>query len=198
MVCKKQNKSNVPLSRLRHNCNCLKGCRHPKTNERVIDSSEVPLDIVAQSANILVNAQQIQVLQLVWPDGHETEYDQVFLEENAYAKNRKIIASIPNDNNNIRVDYLELLNKYDNGNGQLNAQGQIAYRELCNEKLVKYGAILVRNRGLDADKIIDDFLPQGKDVIHTHFGRIEDLRKDNSTNQNNDQLGYTDAEVSVE
>lgn len=41
----------------------------------------------------------------------------------------------------------------------------------------------------------NDFLPEGKDVIHTHFGRIEDLRKDNSTNQNNDQLGYTDAEV---
>ena len=31
--------------------------------------------------------------------------------------------------------------------------------------------------------------------ISTHFGRIEDLRTDNTTNANTDQLGYTDAAI---
>lgn len=32
-------------------------------------------------------------------------------------------------------------------------------------------------------------------MIETHFGRIEDLRTDNTTNKNTDQLGYTNAEI---
>ena len=40
-------------------------------------------------------------------------------------------------------------------------------------------------------------MPKGASVITTHFGRIEDLRADNSTNTNNDQLGYTDAAVNL-
>ena len=34
-------------------------------------------------------------------------------------------------------------------------------------------------------------------MIGTHFGRIEDLRTDNSTNTNTDQLGYTDAPIDL-
>ena len=34
-------------------------------------------------------------------------------------------------------------------------------------------------------------------VIPTHFGRLEDLRTDNTTNKNTDQLGYTDAAVNL-
>ena len=34
-------------------------------------------------------------------------------------------------------------------------------------------------------------------MIETHFGRIEDLRTDNTTNANTDQLGYTDAAVDL-
>lgn len=34
-------------------------------------------------------------------------------------------------------------------------------------------------------------------IVETHFGLIEDLRTDNTTNKNNDQLGYTDAPVDV-
>lgn len=146
--------SHIFFQRLRHNCNCLKGCRHPITNERVIDSSQVPLDIVPQSAQIIKNANNVEVLQLVWQDSHETEYDQEFLELNAYAKNRHVIEPIPNNNANIEIDYKQLVNQYDNGNGQLNEQGQIAFRQICNEKLVKYGAILVRNRGLDAEQVM--------------------------------------------
>ena len=42
-----------------------------------------------------------------------------------------------------------------------------------------------------------DLLPEGASVVETHFGRIEDLRTDNSTNKNTDQLGYTDAPVNL-
>lgn len=34
-------------------------------------------------------------------------------------------------------------------------------------------------------------------MVETHFGRIEDLRTDNTTNKNNDQLGYTDAAINL-
>ena len=34
-------------------------------------------------------------------------------------------------------------------------------------------------------------------MVETHFGRIEDLRTDNTTNQNTDQLGYTDAAINL-
>jgi hypothetical protein len=37
----------------------------------------------------------------------------------------------------------------------------------------------------------------GWKVVPTHFGRIEDLRTDNTTNKNTDQLGYTDAAVDL-
>lgn len=42
-----------------------------------------------------------------------------------------------------------------------------------------------------------EFLPCGASVVETHFGRIEDLRTDNTTNQNTDQLGYTDAAINL-
>eukprot|EP01087_Luapelamoeba_hula_P024559 TRINITY_DN9400_c1_g1_i2.p1 TRINITY_DN9400_c1_g1~~TRINITY_DN9400_c1_g1_i2.p1 ORF type:complete len:223 (-),score=41.39 TRINITY_DN9400_c1_g1_i2:53-721(-) len=50
---------------------------------------------------------------------------------------------------------------------------------------------------MDTEAALQDFLPAGKDVYHTHFGRIEDLRTDNTTNVNTDQLGYTDAAVNL-
>ena len=142
----------VTNARLRHNCNCLKGCRHPKTNERVIDSSQVPLDIVAKSASVEASS-----LHLVWPDAHETTYDESFLQENCYAKNRQIVEPIPNKIENVEIDYKELVAKYgtlNESSTELSKAGQIAFREVCNEKLVKYGAIVVRNRGLDAESIM--------------------------------------------
>eukprot|EP01126_Amoeba_proteus_P040532 TRINITY_DN4326_c0_g1_i2.p1 TRINITY_DN4326_c0_g1~~TRINITY_DN4326_c0_g1_i2.p1 ORF type:complete len:223 (+),score=43.00 TRINITY_DN4326_c0_g1_i2:676-1344(+) len=48
---------------------------------------------------------------------------------------------------------------------------------------------------MDTEEIIRDFLAEGEDVWSSHFGRIEDLRTDNTTNQNTDQLGYTNFEV---
>lgn len=63
------------------------------------------------------------------------------------------------------------------------------------ERFEKYGIVVVRDRGTDTEEIIRDFLPEGEDVWHSHFGRIEDLKTDNETNKNTDQLGYTNAGI---
>jgi len=47
------------------------------------------------------------------------------------------------------------------------------------------------------EPLVQAFERQGLGVIETHFGRIEDLRPDNTTNQNTDQLGYTSAGIDV-
>ena len=55
----------------------------------------------------------------------------------------------------------------------------------------------MRDAGLDTEALIDALAAEGLSVRSTHFGRIEDLRTDNTTNQNTDQLGYTDAPVEL-
>jgi gamma-butyrobetaine dioxygenase/trimethyllysine dioxygenase len=49
----------------------------------------------------------------------------------------------------------------------------------------------------ETEAIIDAFAAAGLRTTTTHFGRIEDLRTDNATNENNDQLGYTDAGIEL-
>lgn len=49
----------------------------------------------------------------------------------------------------------------------------------------------------ETEALIDAFSEAGLRVIGTHFGRIEDLRTDNVTNANTDQLGYTDAPIEL-
>ena len=63
------------------------------------------------------------------------------------------------------------------------------------------GAIVRRSEEITAapedetEAIVDAFEARGLRVVPTHFGRIEDLRTDNTTNSNTDQLGYTDAAI---
>ena len=70
------------------------------------------------------------------------------------------------------------------------------------ERLARDGAIVVPGspesaRPEHTERLIDEIGTTGLSVIGTHFGRIEDLRTDNTTNQNTDQLGYTDAGVDL-
>ena len=41
------------------------------------------------------------------------------------------------------------------------------------------------------------YVEQARKRLLSHFGDIEDLRTDNTTNKNNDQLGYTNAAVEL-
>jgi len=73
----------------------------------------------------------------------------------------------------------------------------------CIQRLNESGFVLVRrNReGIEpaeeTEGIIKCFENHGLKVISTHFGYIEDIKTDNTTNKNTDQLGYTNSGVDL-
>ena len=111
------------------------------------------------------------------------------MNENEEIANERLLRSPINDPAEIEIDYYDVIARL----GQ--KEGTKEYKKLLKQIMIESGAVLVRNRGLDTEEIIRDLLPFGSDVVSSHFGRIEDLRTDNTTNANNDQLGYTNAAV---
>lgn len=166
---------------LRHQCDC---CRHPLTRERTLRPSDVPLDITPRSVALSPDFTRLFV---VWPEGageHASEYALDWLRANAYAPDAAEIAGPPSDTTSV----------------ELRAQAFDSREALARAAVARVreaGAVLVRGAGLDTEAWIDAFVAQDLRVIPTHFGRIEDLRTDNTTNQNTDQLGYTDAAVDL-
>jgi gamma-butyrobetaine dioxygenase/trimethyllysine dioxygenase len=166
---------------LRHQCDC---CRHPETRERTLRPSDVPLEITPRSVALSPDGARLFV---VWPEGageHASDYALDWLRANAYAPDAPEIALPPSDTTQLELRA-----------GSFDARESLA-RD-CVERVRASGAVLVRGAGLDTEAWIDAFVAQGLRVIPTHFGRIEDLRTDNTTNQNTDQLGYTDAAVDL-
>jgi gamma-butyrobetaine dioxygenase/trimethyllysine dioxygenase len=165
---------------LRHNCDC---CRHPVTRERIICSSDVPLDIRPLHADFDAAAMSVRIL---WPqDGgaHASEYSLRWLRTHAYATGRVDVLPPPNDVSALSVT--------------CRSAGAASLAERCLERIRACGAVLVRDAGTDTEVLIDTIAAGGMRVVETHFGRIEDLRTDNTTNKNTDQLGYTDAPVDL-
>lgn len=156
---------------LRHNSDVD---RHPATRERILCSSEIPDGIRPLSVS---HASDAVVLR--WP-GHDEEsrYDAAFLLAHGYAHDRAT-PTIPSDVTSLLV-----------GTGP-----ELAARVL--KTLRAHGAAVVRGAGTDTESLIDDFAAQGLVPVETHFGRIEDLRTDNTTNKNTDQLGYTNAAIQL-
>ena len=156
---------------LRHNCD---GDRHPQTGERLVDSAELP-DVLAVTDAIVDDG----VLRVRW--GHDdrvSRYPLAWLREHAYAIDRDV-APPPGDPRLLETS----------------ADDDILAR------LADRGAAVVRSRGGvpedETEAWITAFERRGLRVIGTHFGRIEDLRTDNTTNANTDQLGYTDAAIGL-
>lgn len=168
---------------LRHNCDVD---RHPKTRERIVDSSELPGDLRVEHAAVIGPA-----LHVRWAhDGRTSVYPLDWLHEHAYARDREEPPAPLSDVAVIEVD----------GRG-LELDGQIA---AALGRLQAHGVAVVRRDPADrtppedqTERIIEAIGARGLRVIGTHFGRIEDLRTDNTTNQNTDQLGYTDAPVDL-
>lgn len=168
---------------LRHNCD---QDRHPVTRERIVCSSELPDDLRAAAASVEGGS-----LVVRWAhDGRESRYPLAWLEEHAYARDREEVPPPPSDLSRIEID-----------GGGLTLAERVT-RALAN--LDAHGAAVVRRGPGEAgppedetEVIVDAFAAAGLRVIPTHFGRIEDLRTDNSTNVNTDQLGYTDAPVDL-
>lgn len=168
---------------LRHNCDVD---RHPTTRERTVDSSDLPDRLHATRAAV-----EGGELRVEWAhDGRESRYSLDWLREHAYAEGRESPPAPISDVAAVTVDGPGL---------DVGARAAAAL-----ERLRAHGVAVVRRDPADStppedetEPLIDAFAALGLRVIGTHFGRIEDLRTDNTTNQNTDQLGYTDAPVDL-
>lgn len=122
-------------------------------------------------------------------DGRESAYPLEWLLEHAYARDR-LDEPPPSD-----VEAITIRRAEDDVDGSVAEALRV---------LEARGLALVRRppgaQGAPQDEtasLIEAFARRGLRVISTHFGYIEDLRTDNTTNQNTDQLGYTDAAVDL-
>ena len=169
---------------LRHH---TKEDRHPITGERTLCSSELPDDLAPLSARIEAQPQG-SVLAVAWSDARNTEHDLSWLQEHAYASEHDIPVEV-----DARVASYELWRE------------QRSFDEIAREaveQVNRLGLVVVRApAGSDPESEtegwIEAFARAGLDLVGTHFGRIEDLRPDNTTNSNTDQLGYTDAAIQL-
>ena len=166
---------------LRHNCDRE---RHPKTGERTLCSSELPDDLRPRSARLDGDR-----LLITWePDGHESAYSLAWLDAHAYARDR-VDHPPPSDVSRITVRAPEGITP--------------SSIDALLTQLHRDGAALLRRTAPatapqdETEALIELLAARGLSVIGTHFGRIEDLRTDNTTNQNTDQLGYTDSAVEL-
>jgi len=151
--------------------------RHPLTNERQLDSSDLPDHLAPRAVSIEGDG---STLVVDWPGTTAlARYAASFLVAHAYGVDRPAVAPPPSD-----VDALIVA-----------AGPELAARVLARTESL--GAAVVRGAGDDTESLIDAFEALGLRTIATHFGRIEDLRTDNTTNQNTDQLGYTDAAIDL-
>ncbi|RYE90190.1 MAG: gamma-butyrobetaine dioxygenase [Myxococcales bacterium] len=164
---------------LRHNCDLD---RHPTTGERTVCSSDLPDVVSARRAWVSGDT-----LVLEWAhDGRQSAYDLGWLRRHAYALGREAttIAS-------------------DLGPVQFTAPSSAEAARLALGRVRAHGLAVLRRGDTgrapedDTEPLIEAFERQGLRVIGTHFGRIEDLRTDNTTNANTDQLGYTDAGIEL-
>lgn len=167
---------------LRHNCD---RDLHPTTRERMICSSELPDDLRAASASLTDG-----MLVVRWAQGdRESRFPLGWLEQHAYARDR-VDVRIPNDVSALTIG---------------DHDAPLADRvKSAIARLTAHGAAVVRRDPRvtgpaenETEVLIEAFSAAGLRVIGTHFGRIEDLRTDNSTNTNTDQLGYTDAPIDL-
>lgn len=164
---------------LRHNCDVD---RHPTTGERLLDSADLP-DELAITAAVIDDG----VVRVTWAhDGRVSRYPLDWLRRHAYAVDRAQVPRPPSD-----VASLELAG----------ARGPAAVAEELLARVGSHGAAIVRrehaNPEAETEAWIAALEARGLRVIETHFGRIEDLRTDNTTNANTDQLGYTDAPIGL-
>ncbi|KAK9717847.1 hypothetical protein K7432_005915 [Basidiobolus ranarum] len=151
---------------LRHNCLCFKGCLHPKTKERINDSSEIPFDILPRTVIKYEDADQFI---MEWEDGHISTYKYSFLQEHNYALNRRF-TQITNNSTKLAIDFQEFIKLYPNDDGKLSNEGRLVYRQAVAQKLKAHGIVLIRNSNEkvtndDLDASIEHKLPSTRPFI---------------------------------
>lgn len=166
--------SNFHYFWLRHNCSC---CVHEITHERILCPSLVPLDIRPKE---MVTSDD--GIRFVWEEGHESDFSWDWLRDHAYSMGEEIVEIHAQKLAHIEVPYSEC---------------QEDFVAICDRYLQKKGAILVRGCTLTAEELVACLTKNVFTLRDTHFGYIEDLKTDNTTNKNTDQLGYTNAAVNL-
>jgi alpha-ketoglutarate-dependent taurine dioxygenase len=164
---------------LRHQC---PASVHPKTRERIICSSEIDLNLKASSVNVGDDQASITI-QWATPDAHQSTFSLAWLIAHAYALDQPSPQPPPTSVEPLLLHY--------------HPEKASDIFDQTLSLLRAHGLVIVRGRGLDTEAIVEDFARAGLSIRGTHFGRIEDLRTDNTTNQNTDQLGYTDAPINL-
>ena len=164
---------------LRHNSELD---RHPLTQERIVCSSELPFELRPRSVQLTSEAAALDIDWGDRSDGRTSRYAADWLRVHAYAADRVSTPAPPSQSAAITVEPARLEEPL----------GSFTLRAL-----ERAGALVVRGAGTDTEALIDTFSREGLRVIETHFGRIEDLRTDNTTNTNTDQLGYTDSAIQL-
>ena len=166
---------------LRHNCDAE---RHPRTGERTLCSSELPDDLSPRTAVLTGDA-----LEIEWaPDGHRSRYPLAWLRAHAYARDREAPPPPPSELERLLVVGSTLAQQVTRALDRVRTCGAAVVRRDAAATLAPEDA---------TEPLIAAIEATGLRVIGTHFGRIEDLRTDNTTNHNTDQLGYTDAPIGL-
>ncbi len=171
---------------LRHNSD---NDRHPKTGERILCSSELADDVRATHAAIDGDS-----LVVTFSDGSPpSRYALSWLAAEAYAPGRDAVPPPPSD-----TQPYTLIATHDT----LDALASEVLMRVRRDGMVIVRATadgILKNTSEAAEAVTEPLIAAfergGTTVIETHFGRIEDLRPDNTTNKNTDQLGYTDAAI---
>lgn len=162
--------------------------RHPTTGERLLCSSELPDDLTPLAHRIVEGPAGLR-LAVDWSDARTTVHDLDWLQQHAYASEGEIPGTP-----DVSAGRYEVL------------RGTSLDAPMTDEirrRLADDGLCIVRAPAgaaqpeAETEAWIAAFERAGLRVIATHFGRIEDLRPDNTTNANNDQLGYTDAPIQL-
>lgn len=165
---------------LRHNCDLD---RHPQTGERTVCSSELPERLSPLKAWIDHESNQLHVAWANDPEERVSAYALDWLRAHAYAEGRAAVPPPPSDATGITLHAPSI--SPDTLVAKLFGVVEAA------------GVVVVRGYGLDTEALIAAIEVEGLKVRPTHYGRIEDLRTDNTTNQNTDQLGYTNYPVKL-
>lgn len=159
---------------LRHNCPC---CIHSTTKERILCPSKVSLEIKPTTITATDTG-----IRLTWPDGHQSEFTLEWLYQHRYSRDKDLPRIAAQNLDRIEVQYADC------------DDDLIA---ICHHYLRDRGAVLIRACPLDTDQLLTRFTTRDFVVRSTHFGYIEDLKTDNITNKNTDQLGYTNDAVEL-
>jgi gamma-butyrobetaine dioxygenase/trimethyllysine dioxygenase len=171
--------SNYHYFWLRHNCPC---CIHPSTKERILCPSKVSLAIRPQQIAVVAEENNdTSAIQLVWQDGHQSTFPLPWLAAHAYSTD-ELFQIQSQDLNQIEVPYADCADQL---------------VSTCKQYLDKKGVILVRGCRLNTEQLVHQLTQQTFTLRDSHFGYIEDLKTDNTTNKNTDQLGYTDAGIDL-